>query len=897
MGVAQGAMVLHDTMFLDLDTERIDKVMKPKIQGSMLLEEIFHDTDLEFFVFFSSMACVTGNPGQSAYAAANMFMSGLAAQRRQRGLNASAVHIGAIFGNGYVTRELTLAQQEFLKKVGNLWLSEQDFHTLFAEAVYAGQSCRGKNSELSTGLMMIEDSDEFRKNITWFSNPMFQHCVRDTQGADPVETAGKGRRGIAVKAQLQEAVSPDDVYDIIHGMCQYGSPNSLRLIRLTQRNTESFSAKLQASLQIEEGRPISDLTADHLGIDSLVAVDIRSWFIKEFQVEIPVLKILSGATVGEILAKVQDLLPKDLTPHLNPNAKGMSKPKQKVEKAKVVATVSSTAASSDLETKTDEPTQAKAVYAVSETIDNSSSTTSSSQADVPATDSAESTLSSSPTYGSDVDRAETGSGDSELSVGLPDTSISAYLEHNKLLDDANVTVSRASPISFAQSQFWFLEQFLEDPASALNITVSIDLQGPIDIDKLRKSVALVGQRHEALRTRFSATGSGAVVQEVLASSCLGLEIHEIDAESESRAEEGWHKALAQHRYRLSEGENMRVILLRRSASSFRLLIGYHHINMDGVSLEVVLRELQLVYDSRRPPSIRQIIQYPDFAEQQRHEYQSGQWKDDLKFWKEEFAGQTPPILPLLRFAKTRVRRPLTSYSSNTADFHMDQSLLAIVQSACRRLKVNPFHLHLAVFYGLLTRLLDVEDLCIGISSANRHSPEAMQSVGMYLNVLPLLLKIRTDQTFADVVKMVRDKSLTAFGHSAVPFDVIVSELGISRTTSNSPLFQVLVNYRPGVSERREFCDCQSQVVAFDQGQTAYDLALDVIENPGGDCRIILSGQSVFYGDREMAKLKDMYLGLLASFAQDPASRLNDPPLYSPEDVNAAIELGRGMYTI
>lgn len=218
-GVVQGAMVLHDTVFLDLDMERVNKVMKPKVQGSLLLEEIFHHTPLDFFVFFSSMACVTGNPGQSIYASANMFMSGLAAQRRQRGLNASVVHIGAIFGNGYVTRELTLAQQEFLQRVGNLWLSEQDFRTLFAEAIYAGQAQHGRNTELSTGLMIIEDSEEFQNNITWFNNPMFQHCVKPAQTGDGLENTGKSRRGVLVKAKLQDAISHDDVRDIIYGMC------------------------------------------------------------------------------------------------------------------------------------------------------------------------------------------------------------------------------------------------------------------------------------------------------------------------------------------------------------------------------------------------------------------------------------------------------------------------------------------------------------------------------------------------------------------------------------------------------------------------------------------------------------------------------------------------------
>ena len=84
IGVVQGAMVLRDAMFADMNLETMETVVKPKVVGSMHLDAIFRDTPLDFFVFLSSIACVAGNPGQSMYAAANMFMTSLAAQRRKR---------------------------------------------------------------------------------------------------------------------------------------------------------------------------------------------------------------------------------------------------------------------------------------------------------------------------------------------------------------------------------------------------------------------------------------------------------------------------------------------------------------------------------------------------------------------------------------------------------------------------------------------------------------------------------------------------------------------------------------------------------------------------------------------------------------------------------------------
>ncbi|KAI0817254.1 PKS-NRPS hybrid [Xylaria sp. FL0064] len=868
-GVAQGAMVLHDTVFSELDIERVEKVTKPKVNGSTYLEEIFHDINLDFFVFFSSMACVTGNPGQSAYAAANMFMSGMAAQRRRRGLNASAVHIGAIFGNGYVTRELTLAQQEFLRKVGNMWLSEQDFRQLFAEAIFAGQVENGTSPELSTGLMMIDNSDDSKKNITWFYNPMFQHCIKENHDGDLVTDGQKGGRGVPVKTQLLEAINPAEVYEIIH---------------------DAFAAKLRSSLQIEENRVIVDLTADTLGIDSLFAVDIRSWFIKELQIEIPVLKILGGATVGDILETAQSLLSKELTPKLDPNDKSEARKKKpqavKEKLAEKPAKKAPAAKEKPSEPKAApkaEPKKPKAATPPTVQWQTPAKVITSSVEIRPSADSDNSSLSSDSGVKVNLDASYTEKSSSSNTGARTPASVWS-------LDTAEseVSVSKKTPIAFGQSRIWFLEQYLKDPAAALNITLAIELSGPLDVSRFERAVKMVGQRHEALRTRF-VTSNDSTMQEILVEPTLALEKRRITSDEEA---EQIYLELRQHRYRLTEGEHMRILLLNKSSRSSRLIIGYHHINMDGISLEVVLRELQMAYDSKRLPSTSNILQYPTFAEKQHREFETGQWRDEIKYWKNEFGGTTPPVLPLLPLAKTRSRTPLTAYSTHTAEFRLDQQAISRIQSACEGSKATPFQFHLAVFSTMLFRLANVEDICIGVSSANRTDAAMMQSVGMYLNLLPILLKSQPNETFASTLKNIRSKAMAAFAHSKVPFDVIVNELGAPRATTHSPLFQVLVNYRPGIAEKRDFCDCRSEIVKFEQGQAAYDLSIDVIESPG-ECRIIVAGQSALFEQKDVDMLKDMYKNLLTAFSRNPALRLATPSLYDPEGVKNALTFGRG----
>lgn len=223
-GVAQGAMVLHDTMFAEMSLERMRTVVGPKVDGSLHLEELFHDAPLEFFVFFSSVAAITGNRGQSMYAAANMFMNTLAAQRRERGVAGSVIHLGAVMGNGYIARELTPEQQKFLlENVCNVWLSEQDFLTAFAEGVIAGRPGSGETCETTMGLQMLSTQDE---KLGWTSDVRFQHLVVGSEASAAVSVNKQGNTPI--KTQLEAAHSWDDVSMIIDSKLS-GSPFALVL--------------------------------------------------------------------------------------------------------------------------------------------------------------------------------------------------------------------------------------------------------------------------------------------------------------------------------------------------------------------------------------------------------------------------------------------------------------------------------------------------------------------------------------------------------------------------------------------------------------------------------------------------------------------------------------------
>jgi len=117
-GVVHLAGVLDDGLLTGLTEERIDRVLRPKVDAAVHLDELTHELDLTVFMLYSGFAGVVGSPGQAAYAAANAFLDGLAHRRRAQGRCATSVAWGLWARQGGMTDDLTGADVARLRRSG-----------------------------------------------------------------------------------------------------------------------------------------------------------------------------------------------------------------------------------------------------------------------------------------------------------------------------------------------------------------------------------------------------------------------------------------------------------------------------------------------------------------------------------------------------------------------------------------------------------------------------------------------------------------------------------------------------------------------------------------------------------------------------------------------------------
>jgi NADPH:quinone reductase-like Zn-dependent oxidoreductase/NAD(P)-dependent dehydrogenase (short-subunit alcohol dehydrogenase family)/acyl carrier protein len=124
--VVHTAGVLDDGVIASLTAERVDAVMRPKVDGAWNLHQLTQRFDLDEFVLFSSAASAVGAPGQGNYVAANAFLDALAAERRAAGLPATSLAWGMWAELSALTGQLTESERARITRGGVTALSAEE---------------------------------------------------------------------------------------------------------------------------------------------------------------------------------------------------------------------------------------------------------------------------------------------------------------------------------------------------------------------------------------------------------------------------------------------------------------------------------------------------------------------------------------------------------------------------------------------------------------------------------------------------------------------------------------------------------------------------------------------------------------------------------------------------
>ncbi|KAI1255237.1 hypothetical protein MGN70_003301 [Eutypa lata] len=297
-GAIQLSMVLRDHIFMDIPFEAWEAVTAPKIQGTWNLHTVLARQSLDFFVLFSSFAGLNGQRGQANCAAGSAFLDAFVQFRHGLGLPASVLDVGAVADVGFVAGRPDLIH--FFETTSHHFLREQDVLDSLQLAIQKSIPRRRRPDESSfvsdsqVALAMrstIPLSSPQNRNV-WRRDARLSlyrnleadaaEASRDGDAAGGTTTGGDSSEDAAIR-RLLAAVETD--------------PSVLAQDAFVEQLARSIGVAFFSFMMkpVEELDVRAELAT--LGIDSLVAIEVRNSLRLRFTIEVSVLEIMRSDSI------------------------------------------------------------------------------------------------------------------------------------------------------------------------------------------------------------------------------------------------------------------------------------------------------------------------------------------------------------------------------------------------------------------------------------------------------------------------------------------------------------------------------------------------------------------------------------------------------------------------
>ncbi|OOM76199.1 tyrocidine synthase 3 [Clostridium puniceum] len=310
-----------------------------------------------------------------------------------------------------------------------------------------------------------------------------------------------------------------------------------------------------------------------------------------------------------------------------------------------------------------------------------------------------------------------------------------------------------------------------------NIPIAYLIKGDLDNVRLERGIYELINRQESLRTSFHVFDEN-IFQKVQTKVDFKVEHIKINSNfNEDKIEiENFIKP-----FDLGKAPLIHVNLIKFNDASI-LLIDIHHIVSDGISMSIITKELSSLYNGESLCVPK--IQYKDFSNWQNNLYKNGLLDSEEKYWLNMFKGE----IPKLNMPSDYKNISTESFKGDMIIFEINEALTSKINQAITSLGVTKFMFYMAAYNVLLYKYTGQDDLIIGTPAAGRTSEDLKDTIGMFVNTLPLRNKINNNISFRDFLKEVKENSLKAFENQNYDLKNILEKLNIKKAALFNAIF-------------------------------------------------------------------------------------------------------------
>ncbi|HEX7518206.1 MAG TPA: amino acid adenylation domain-containing protein [Chthoniobacterales bacterium] len=478
----------------------------------------------------------------------------------------------------------------------------------------------------------------------------------------------------------------------------------------------------------------------------------------------------------------------------------------------------------------------------------------------------------------DVDKVVTAFGESVAE--LEDAGFFSRRKMSAVIP-GTTAVSNEMPLTESQQEVWLVCQQNPTASSACNETWTLQLDGSLDLAALRQAIQTIVDRHDALRSIFSATDETVTVAPTLLLEVPFTDLSTLpDQEREARFS-AMRAAEGSRVFDLTSGPMLAAQIVKLGAEKYALIFNAHHLACDGWSCDIFLHELATIYSALREgraDALPAAMQMRDYQQWEAEMLRLPEFAGEAEFWLEEY--RTVP--PQLELPGDRAYPAQRSYrgASEIAVFPADM-LPALARVGAQH-GATLFSVLLAAYETLLFRLSGQNDFAVGVPSAGQNNaPNGDHLVGHCVNMLPMRAQLDGAQTFACLLKETQDTVLEAFENRRATFGWLLQNIMLPRMPGRVPLIPVTFNLDPPLSDIH-FAGLVHRLEANPRSAFQFDLGLNC-DTAAAGLRIICNYNTDLFEATTIRRWLGHFRTLLEAVIADPAQSLERLPLFGDDE--------------
>jgi bacitracin synthase 3 len=436
------------------------------------------------------------------------------------------------------------------------------------------------------------------------------------------------------------------------------------------------------------------------------------------------------------------------------------------------------------------------------------------------------------------------------------------------------------PVSSVQKRMIAVEQAGEI-GTTYHTPAVWEIRGELDVERFKRAIQAVVERHESFRTSFHYI-EGEIQQKVHRNVMWQLE--QITLPNEQAAQ-NWVNQFIRP-FSFNRAPLFRVGLVTISETHYFFVLDIHHSICDGITMEIIQRELSACYQQKQLPEQR--YQYKDFAVLEMSSREQARWKIAESYYQSLFA-EDIPVLDL----PTDFPRPAQQqFSGATKTVFLPKKVTERCMQMALESGSTLYMQLLAVYLILLARYSGQQSLIVGSIVAGRNRVEWENVCGMFVNTVPIRAEYDKTLTFSQWLQLVKSQVLAAQDHGRYPFGELLDALHINRDLARNPLFDTVFVMQNTVHHAWDIPNLQITEKIVDRKHAMFDMTWEATETDAG-IKLSVEYNTALFRSETIERMIQHFVHLLEQVQQHPELPLSQLVLVTEVEKKQLLSLSTG----